>query len=144
MARGYPDYFGTSIWPKYGSPLYASYSDVVAAATTVKVLELAVQGVLLYAHVFIEDITDFTKVKVRPLLDSVSGYQLQIAELLSLGFVVGVRNPLVLASYNGNAGSVCLYVPIEIPFHEGFAIEVFNNQATDISVIAQCGYYVVT
>lgn len=89
MSKGYPDWFGTSIWPKYGTPIQTTVAPVlIQPGISETLISISSQGVLFALEVtIIANVLDtgltiqlnvdgeaFTYFTVKQLLDGSDGY----------------------------------------------------------------------
>jgi len=144
MARGYPDYFGQSIWPKYGTAHAISSVMTIGAGTNKKVIDISVQGVLTCFKVYVsgsarmDDVVAFFNVD-GVLLDDLYFNKLSLAPT-----IFNPRSFRYLSYFNGDITEVVFMNGVEIPFHDTFIIQVNNGEAFSIGATVSGIYYVVT
>ena len=141
MARGYPDYFGQSIWPKYGTPLQSFWAVVFIAPTvTQEVLRIDAQGVLTSATFYIQ------------LLGGTTGHNFTI--VIDGEIFAAVTATELLDGYDTNNGSCYFEVTYysvddqyaiirlikDIPFRSYLALSVTNMNTAGGANIKTGGY----
>jgi len=147
MAKGYPDFFGTSIWPKYGTPtINTGAAIVVHGGNNDTIILITADGVLFqaafvivcddlanshYLHLYIDGV----------LVESEKLDQLYL--FTSLGGSCGLMNVIhfdrLLYHYRFELAR-------EIPFHDSIEFKVQNSgaAATHVTVDYKTMHYVVT
>ena len=141
MAKGYPDYFGQSVWPKYGEMELSTYNDPVGTLLTIPVVDLTSQAVLHSGYIYIFNVTNPGSVSMEVIVDGKSLGAMDLSFYFRVSGVQGIRMPFIMTEYM-SAGSFCIFVVgVEIPFKSTFQVLVKNLTALDINVLSYLGYY---
>ncbi len=146
MSRGYPDFFGQSMWPKYGTPIFVSGSESAVSGADIVVLDVSAQGILVW---FEADITNFPNVltgtRCRFAVDGVICRTLDCNQYSASAYSHGSRSPLILSYLDFIMQDAVFSNGIEIPFKTGFQISLINSGGLeDQTLTAQAMYYVIT
>jgi len=147
MARGYPDYFGTSIWPKYGTPVITTADDVIVhGGSTDTMLTISCSGILFLAHFYIycDDLANS-----HYLYFYVDGVLVSSKKLDNLTIDSGLNGSadLLNAVYFDNMAHAWVFeLAREIPFHDSIVFKVKNAgvPADHVTVGYKTMHYVVT
>ena len=146
MARGYPDYFGTSIWPKYGTPIITEGDETVDGGDDRDVITVSCQGILMW---FLAELYNppntFPGTGVALTIDGVEIVRLFTTAVYGEGYSFNGRLPMYIRYLNLAAQRAIYENGIEIPFHSGFKISLINSGNVDAErLLATSLHYVVT
>lgn len=144
MARGYPDYFGRSIWPKYGTGLVYANGFTIDAGDTATPLDLSLPGVLTYFKLVLSDTVAMPDVEVKLYLDEEGVYVLYFNDFVDTHDVLCPRSLMYVVYRDAGPLKVICSNGIEIPFHTSFKIKVTNGGAGGIAGTIIACYYAVT
>jgi len=129
VARGYPDYFGQSIFPKYGGAKEVSGSKTVTANTENTIVEVSGKGVLYSGGLYAQGSDKCKDDRVRIYIDNVSIVTISFTALLTRGLVI-VPNDIVTLTY---------YSDIEFKYHVSFLREVTFDEGFKITYEEKSG-----
>lgn len=145
MARGYPDYFGTSIWPKYGTCVYSEASVIsIASKENGVVWSITGSGVLFTLVIRISESIGLAASSVNLYIDNqmVCDYDVN-PDINRTSLSGGSR--LIAATYVSYIeGYIELALTREVPFHDGASIDISNDGDAAMSVGVDATHYVVT
>jgi len=145
MAKGYPDFFGTSIWPKYGAPIWTGPGVVnVPMGATVDILDISATGVFFYANILLVSVGDYAFCVTYLFIDDQLVWSWMI-DPKNLPTSLGGAQELMAVTYCSTVtGDIYLVLSREIPFQHRIRMQVVNGSANDISAIPNTLHYVVT
>ena len=145
MAKGYPDFFGTSIWPKYGAPIRTGAGSVnVPAGTGVDIIDISSTGVFFFANIVLTTVGDYALSHIDLEIDDQLMWSWWI-DFDKLPTSLGGAQELMAITYCNKVNSY-IYVVLsrEIPFQHRIKIQVTNASASDIVTVPRTLHYVVT
>jgi hypothetical protein len=144
MARGYPDFFGSSIFPGYGVPLsLVSMAIPIAAGATVAVVDLALKGSTGHGFIYLDDLVTIADVTVQATIDGYAHFILGLDNLYNI-LAPHERQSLVSLTYlNRESQHATLSICPGIPFGQSFKVEITNGLATDITANVELLYFSV-
>ncbi len=144
MAKGYPDYFGTSIWPKYGTAILAGGDAMFAiAGATTTVLSIDGQGVLVMARISYAFGAGYLESAMRLIVDGSVFQYLSLDPNQGSGNVNGAHDLLSIAYHNELSTLAVVLLTREIPFHDTIVINITNAMAGNMAVTPIGLYYKV-
>ena len=145
MAKGYPDFFGTSIWPKYGTPLLqlSAFEHILDGGTTT-MLTITEQGVVtdIFAtfsciggsdYIYLELVVDGNSIQT---IDMRAG-----SDLVSSG---SASRMMAVLYDNRITGEIYAVLTKDLPFRSSVVIKVNNEANVAIDAQVQVVHYVVT
>lgn len=145
MARGYPDYFGQSIWPKYGTPIYTLDSDHVLPSGEVgTLLSISMPGVLFSLDIGVQALEVMT---LSLLTLTIDGQSFAVVGLgnPAYGLPAAAQSPLLYTViYDHLEYYQRIVLAREVPFHSTVVLQCSNGTASDMSVTTEAVHYVVT
>lgn len=145
MAKGYPDYFGQSIWPKYGTPIYTLDSDhIIPSGGAATLLSISVTGILFSIDIGVQALETFT---LSLLTLAIDGQMFAVVGLGNpyFGFPAEAQSPLLYTvNYNHLEYYQRIVLAREVPFHETIVLQCSNGTGSDMSVTTEAVHYVVT
>lgn len=143
MAKGYPDYFGQSIWPKYGTMLYDTYDDTVPPGGSDTLIDLIIQGQVAWGSIRLWSATELFVQLWLTVDDMIDLYMDDDYFLLTN--IPGTMGYPYLCTYNDSGKAwLNLAQSFPIPFHTNYKMRIKNLGANDIVVFANWGYYDIT
>jgi hypothetical protein len=144
MAKGYPDWFGQSIWPKYGTPLILGGTITVHSGEELPVIDQDGQGVLFSLAAEVDGISDLSDCVFGLYVDTT------LLDYFTLKTVGGHFNSM----FTTELIEIVLYDPItfvvnmrllrEVPFQSHVKFSCNNGSSGDLTFYAQGSYYKVT
>lgn len=144
MAKGYPDYFGQSIWPKYGAPIYNTTPVYeLGMLETKNILSISGNGVLYSLHSGVYADSTIVLVVVELFVDGQMIFDSSLpptyipAEHGSGGPVLGLSVWDKLLNYS------MWDLVREVPFRESVVYTVTGNAVPKTYAYAESVHYVV-
>ena len=110
MPRGYPDYFGQSIFMKYGSAQRAAYDGYVTANTENNIITISGKGRLYGGYLYTDQGTNQKNDRVRVYVDGVMIFSLMWEGLYTQNTTTGTPSPVSLTRYDiGSQGFAMVF-----------------------------------
>lgn len=133
MPRGYPDFFGSATFFKFGNLRAEAFSETIGAAAQGTLLDIAYKGKTYGGYAVFEIDNTASETTFITTLDG---------EQVSWGTIVGMRNifsnditqqlmRLTQFQYNGTDYNICLSMAPDITFDYQFKLEVINGNAAN-------------
>ena len=134
MASGYPDFFGLSVFPNYGSSTYKQGGVPVSGAVSQQIFAISGKGILIGGIVYIDD-TDFDDDALfYVLVDSQYLPVITVADYLKYNLYESSKVPLAMLYYNPSIGRVCFSFSLSLTFQSVIGLYVIPNSAGVYSV----------
>lgn len=144
MPRGYPDYFGQSIWPKFGTMMYGDVFETVDPADSLTVINLSMQGQMYWIYLRLDAPTTPLSFTGKISIDQMIDFPLYETHTDRKG-VDGETGRIFKCTFDdSNKSQIVLMLSQPIPFHDTFKLTVTNDMAGDLVVYASYGYYIIT
>lgn len=144
MARGFPDYFGRSIWPKFGTAnSLAVPSFDIASGDTQYVIQISGMGVLTYLRITIELKADFSGSSSRLRIDGASLGIVTLRDVSGISMFGGARPPWAWSMFDYDYGYAEAQIGFEMPFHDSVDVDFTNGSVDPVGVSALALYYIV-
>ena len=144
MARGYPDYFGQSMWPKYGTPFYQTGSSDVGAGELDWICRTTIQGVLVFASCTISGIDASADFTIYLDVDDETVSMIEYGNAIANGILIPTTELWVCVQYDKLAGLYSLILRREVSCRTSFDITLDNFGPTDLHIEGATTHYVVT
>jgi len=143
MAKGYPDYFGQSIWPKYGTMFRQGViSPVIIPGATGDIFSLS-RKAIAYGGV-IECLglnVDVFDIVVRVQIDGSLIIQRTPNNMMDYGETGESLSPVTLSVYNKTELRFSLQVQRDISFMTNFRIYLTNTSVANLGFGGGLYYY---
>jgi len=145
MPKGYPDYFGQSVWPKYGDLIAAFDAFHVHFNETTIMLAYTGQGVLSYLQIGITDIAMNDAALINIEIDGNLLFQQTLMGFRVDGPHSGSVSPLTCYSVNMNPtfNEYKLEIGREMPFLHSIRVIAITGAAAHASYTIRSGIYCV-
>ena len=145
MARGYPDYFGRSIWPKYGTAHSKIGTSLqVPSLETVEIFSLTGMGVLKWLKATAALQPDYGSSFFRLTVDNAVIDTLKFYSGHYTSGVCGGSSLWGIVVFDLLLNDITAETSIEIPFHDGVVIDLYNASASAVAASGSAMYYIVT
>jgi len=145
MAHGYPDYFGQSVWPKYGEPVSTDETFTVTAGTSEDVLDLTCQGVLYFLLIHVWTTAALYNLYVKVTIDGTVLFSYPITYPLYTGFFAPRIHPVVVTLYDCDDLQAFLSIPCDLPFKRSLKITLDGGLcAVDVEGMIKAMHYIVS
>jgi len=144
MPRGYPDYFGQSIFPKYGKTrLKTQDDDTVTNNATETVLTITGKGRIFggWIKCLVETASNNFWVKLYIDDNIISSDQPALHRFR--GIIPGVNAVVVITEYNSVSGIYTFTIGNELTFESSFRIDIYNLTGDNIYIDSDIYYTLV-
>jgi len=135
MARGYPDFFGYSVFPYYGDlleqdPMVAA----VLAGDTETIFSLTHKGVVLGGYLYIDDSINWLWINLRLTVDSSELISFSIESFLGINLISCPGVPINILALDMEAkGAILAFTP-QISFSTEYKVEIINASVDDLVI----------
>jgi hypothetical protein len=147
MSRGYPDFFGQSIWPKYGTPLPKFIADNLNEGDDHKVMSITSQGVL-FSLSFKLTLSQLVHTPtIALLIDNAQLFLVDAGNYIDMAPFPSDSKLLQLRYFSIDDMIMFFDLQKEIPFRSTAELEIVNTAHAGegaISCAGRAAYYVVT
>lgn len=143
MAKGYPDYFGQSIWPKYGTMFIELDSVDTSDASETTVVEKTGPGVWTSYFGVISSLGAATTFTIRLYVDGVLLALYPSASLFTCGYNQGPSQPLHVSLSRESDFLLHLSLSHDIPFQASFKLTIQRGGAINLTTDYRIGWYKV-
>jgi len=135
MAKGYPDFFGYSVFPQFGIyQVEEKGATVIPAGDSVTVFDVEGKGTIYGGYMFFGK-TDITGLITLSLtIDGFTVILPSIKTMLEAGWIGGLDLPFIVTEVNDAIPSYTVIVQANITFAEQFKITASANVTADASV----------
>ena len=145
MARGYPDYFGQSMWPKYGAPLMDSAEGIgIANLATETLHSIAAQGVLYDLTVQILGGSSIEGAVFYLKIDGEEITRWVASSLYERFYQITGSEVIVVEMIDFETRTMIVRLRRELPFHSSVVLTVYNGTGDTVLVRSYLVYYVVS
>ena len=126
MAKGYPDFFGFSMFPHYGSVFFDSGGGVVAGGDTTGIFTVSIKGQILSLYLKLSTIDDFGQAHAGVIIDGTPADMLILSAFN--GYAVRNYSPFILVPvvYDITAEVVVFSINPGVTFNQSFGVELRN------------------
>lgn len=143
MARGYPDYFGQSIFPRYGDTIPVDYGVTATAHATTQLLSLTDKGFLLSASIEINGLGDNWSDFIKITVDGQDIPHESFSELYEQNIIHENDFIMWLTCYDINTQRYAISIIRNLQFQESLVVSYVNQSANNINVELKAAYYLV-
>lgn len=142
MARGYPDYFGQSAWPKYGKLYVAEWNQSIDSGNDADIVSLSMQGQVVSGNIRVvmaaSPIDVLFTLTVDDLVVQLSWDRFMYTDM------TGRNGYPIELTYAGDDWLWHVYrIGAPVPFRTTFSINLLNQAAASVSIESIVGYYQV-
>jgi hypothetical protein len=142
MARGYPDFFGTSIFPGYGLPLSTlDVAVVIPALTEVDIISLALKGSIGLGLIYLEDLVTIEDVTLQAVIDGAVHFEFGIDNLYNILTPLNNDSLFSLSYLNRETQKACILLKPGLQLGQTFVVKLNNGLGTDIESSVSLLYY---
>ena len=141
MAKGYPDFFGYSMFPYYGTIYVTGTSTAVAAGATFTAISLTMKGYIHGGFLQIEGFDDLTTVFIRVYIDGNMLASRYLSTLIGK-YSAPIPDQIMAARrISLEAKEAMIGIQSSLTFRDSFLITVRNdNAANALTVIPRVQY----
>lgn len=143
MARGYPDYFGQSIWPKYGTTITANGSEDINHGDEEFITDLTLQGILHRESIHLSGLGNLGEVMLIVFVDGAAVFGEYVKDIYTDGMLSGSGAYIALGCWNVIAGIAAVNFLRDIAFRSRWLVSVYNASGAVITVKYEVSYYAV-
>jgi len=141
MARGYPDYFGYSVFPYYGDLLVQEQlAGGVLAANTETIFELAHKGVIMGGELYIVGAVDPVNAEINITIDGSGVLSRFIVDLYNNNYSENNSYLLNLTRLTYGFSAASLQFGKEISFSTQFLLEVTATALGNLEIYGRLLY----
>ncbi len=137
MSKGYPDFFGYSIFPNYGNfQLTDSGAVIIPADSWGTIFNISAKGKIYSGYVGIQDLglADTATIIARLTVDGDVMFSRSLDDLLNHGFVGDLDIPFSLTYYSKVNNFFVVTFPLDITFANSYKLEYFTDASAQIFV----------
>ena len=143
MARGYPDFFGVSVFPFYGAPQLDQFIDVgVPAAGTVTLHALTIKGQIAGGYMRVTTAHDLANYYLSVYFDGVRVFYLNLYTVM-YHLHMSDSWPLRFTQANYEDDWFTLGYVKGYPWGNAFRVDFQNASGAGVRVLSDLTYYVV-
>lgn len=145
MAKGFPDYFGQSVWPKYGVVINDNIAGlwINVPGTWIITARLG-QGVLSHFELRAAGAVDLVNIELVFTLDGEIIQREFLLNLLAYNAIPGSNAAFVCRSYLIDpAVSMIVELTRDIPFGQSIDVSLIAPVGVDATIDTFVGYYAV-
>ena len=145
MARGYPDFFGRSIYPKYGvlQRHEAAFMGILPGATQT-ILNVTAQGTTGPSYLYATGIGDLSLLVPICYIDGARLTYRSIAVMVSENNSKGEDYVFFLRRWEPASHKVYVYLTPYINFTGSYRVDLWNQSAANVDCDMYFNYYSVT
>jgi len=145
MPRGYPDYFGQSIIPRYGS---AKKQDglvsSIAHGSSKWVLNISTKGIIHGGYVAFSNVSDPQYVTIIVFVDLVNVMGFGLHNIMHYFNTIETLVPVFPVIYDTAGNEYCIGLHGELPFESQYGVSVSNQTGSTINLSAMLYYSEIT
>ena len=142
MAKGYPDFYGFSIFPRHG-PTYQDllWNHAVGAGDTDTIHEITSKGRCVGGTMYLAPFGDWSEATVHYYIDGVLISANATIEQLSVNYGEGFSElPFRLTVYCGNGGLVRIEYVKDLAWNDSLIVTVWNASAGNLWINSYFNY----
>jgi len=141
MPRGYPDYFGHSIFPKYGSAQWKWGVEIVPSLSTVEIVKVTGKGVLTGGWVYLTEQVGHEADDILLYVDGRSLVSGAWKLFFEYSFTSGCNYFFTVSRFNNIEGNFTGFFNKEYSFEQGLILKYTASAVGDSIVHGALGYY---
>jgi len=128
MAKGYPDFFGFSIFPQYGSFSVEDLPvEIIADGDNFDIINVLGKGVVHSGDLTLSCDGNPLGISIQISIDGQDLAQEAPPWLLRHGFGPGVDTPIICTEYDPSQGRYTIVLHTNVSFVTSFIVNVKNN-----------------
>jgi len=144
MARGYPDFFGVSIFPWYGAYLLSAEITPIGAGLTVDTFVLNHKAVIMGGYFELNTVPDLNNVNVNVFCDGTSMIDLPLITWITYNLTTPDGSLLYLIRDDREHDYVMWGINQGVSIGQSFHIQVVNLTANPITAAGRLFYANIT
>ena len=127
MARGYPDYFGYSMFPSYGNLLELEDAFGIIAGATITIMELNHKGMICGGYIRLSGAVPLNNYLIIPYIDGIAHVDFLSNIPFDYGFQLPDGHMFYVSYYNNTDNEIVFSMSPGFPFGVSFAITIENT-----------------
>lgn len=140
MAKGYPDFFGQSIFLKYG-PFKTEWAEVtVDNVSTADIVSIETKGTIQGGYLFTNDADAGKEDSVILEIDGIEIVKTAFQYLFLYGYDLNIYAPIILVEYDRDSPVFTVLLKDKIPFDTSVVLAYKNVGFNDVTVEAAIYY----
>lgn len=143
MPRGYPDYFGQQMFPKYGGAKFTSKYKVITTSGNVEVLAISGKGRIYGGYMYTKDPDSTKNDRFRLRIDGETIPAPDFEALLSYGHISTTDTLLYIIYYDELTPKYVVGLKNNITFDYDFAVLYNKTSANDVTVEVNVYYTLI-
>jgi len=137
MAKGYPDFFGFSIFPQFGAYQYTDSGAIVVAADTYgTIFDIDSKGKVYtgYLHIQTLGLANTASIFVEMTVDGQMIISRPLDVLLQIGFTGALDVPFILTDYNKDTNYFTIVFMSDFSFSQSVLVRIYTDATAQIFV----------
>jgi len=140
MPRGYPDYFGQSIFPKYGELIRINTTKIMAGSEVWTVFDIDSKGVLYFLHIESKNVAGYDNLDIELTIDGSVFYNESVTDMYLYQNLFMCSHPLAMVYNNEASHYLAIGLTKEVPFGTQIKLIIENGGADTPLVEVRGGY----
>jgi len=135
--KGYPDFFGFSIFPQFGAYQYTDSGAIIVAANTWgTIFDISAKGRIYTGYIAIQDLglADTSTIFVEMTVDGQLMYSFTLDVMQQIGHNQPFDLPFVLAAYDKKTNYYNVVLQSDFSFSQSVLVRVFTDATAQIFV----------
>ena len=137
MGKGYPDFFGFSIFPQFGAYQFTDSGAIIVAAGTYGTLfDIDSKGKIYTGYVSIQTLglADTATIYLEMTVDGQRIDSQSIDEMLQINFRGSLDVPFVLTDYNRKTNYYTIVLQSDLSFSQSVKLRIYTDPTAQIFV----------
>jgi len=144
MAKGYPDFFGFSMFPFYGPIQRVSGFDTIDTVAYHTVIDVNAKGTIQSGFVKLDTITAMTGFPIYCTIDTETLYYLRYTHVWATNALGTVDSPIRITYVSENRMGMIIEIREGVTFNNQFRIQVRQlNAGESCNYLAELNYYLI-
>jgi len=128
MAKGYPDYFGYSMFPFYGAPVKIDgATGLIISTGTGNLFNVTVKGSILSGWIGVNSVDLDSLIHMYLTIDGVEMFQTTLSSMLQNNLTKEGESLIYLTRYEPETGYYALAISKGISFSSQFKLDIYND-----------------
>lgn len=137
MAKGYPDFFGFSIFPQFGAYQFTDSGAIIVAANTFgTVFDVNSKGKIYSGFINVQTLglADTATIFLEMTIDGQIMYSQTLDVMLQIGFTGALDVPFTLTNYNRKTNYYTFSFQSDLSFSQSVLVRIFTDATAQIFV----------
>ena len=145
LTKGYPDFFGFSMFPYRGRTKYKEYNGIVVVdGGGLGVIGLTEKSTTAGGYIHVYNATTLAGITIQASIDDAIFQPIALSDMVSEIGNVALGIPYRISEYNMAKLTATIIVQPDIPFGFEYILLLNNNSGNDITIKSQVMYHEVT